>query len=155
MRTRCRSRRAFTLMEVLLVLAILVILGSLVGVGYLRIQQNANKEAAKAQIMMLEEAVQHYALAVGTLPSDEQGLNALRFAPAELKNPAKWSGPYLEKEIPADPWGGAYQYQVVSQGNVDPTMPSFRIWSNGPDGQNGTEDDIDPTRDRQLAAQSQ
>ena len=157
MKTRRRSRRGFTLMEVLLVLAILVILGSLVGAGYLKIQQTANKNAARGQIGLLESAVQFYAQGVGTLPSSEQGLTALRVRPPELANSAKWEGPYLEKELPSDPWGNPYQYEVLSQGqdSADMTGPSFRIWSWGPDGQNGTEDDIDPSRERQLAAQSE
>ena len=132
---RPRRRRGFTLMEVLLVLAILVILGSFVTVGYIRLQKNANIDAAKSQITMLEDAVQHYSLAVGTVPTTQQGLEALRVAPADLKNPAKWSGPYLEKDLPLDPWGGQYQYEQLN-------AEEFRIWSNGPDGTAGSEDDV-------------
>ena len=132
---RPRRHRGFTLMEVLLVLAILVILGSFVTVGYIRLQKNANIDAAKSQITMLEDAVQHYSLAVGTVPTTQQGLEALRAAPADLKNPAKWSGPYLEKELPLDPWGGQYQYEQLN-------AEEFRIWSNGPDGTSGSEDDV-------------
>lgn len=134
-RRNSRRRRGFTLMEVLLVLAILVILGSFVTVGYIRLQKNANIDAAKSQITMLEDAVQHYSLAVGSVPSTQQGLEALRVAPADLKNQAKWSGPYLEKELPNDPWGGQYQYEQIN-------AEEFRIWSNGPDGTSGSEDDV-------------
>lgn len=147
MKTRRNSRRhAFTLMEVLLVLAILVILGSFVTVGYLRLQQNANRDAARGQIGMLEGAVQLYALDVGTCPTTAQGLVALREAPSDLKNVAKWAGPYLSKELPLDPWEQPYQYEQI-------TSEEFKIWSNGPDGQSGSEDDIDPTRDRQQGIQ--
>jgi general secretion pathway protein G len=147
MKTRRNSRRrAFTLMEVLLVLAILVILGSFVTVGYLRLQQNANRDAARGQIGMLEGAVQHYALDVCTCPTTAQGLLALREAPSDLKNVAKWAGPYLNKEVPLDPWEQQYQYEQLS-------AEEFKIWSIGPDGQSGSEDDIDPTRDRQQGIQ--
>jgi len=145
---RPRRRRGFTLMEVLLVLAILVVLGSMVTVGYMQIQKNANRDAAKGQIGLLEDAVQLYALNVGTCPTTQQGLLALREAPSDLKNAAKWAGPYLSEELPIDPWGQAYQYEQIS-------AEEFKIWSNGPDGQQGSEDDVDPTRERQQNATGQ
>jgi len=145
---RPRRRRGFTLMEVLLVLAILVVLGSMVTVGYMQIQKNANKSAAQSQIGLLEGAVQFYALNVGTCPTTQQGLLALREAPSDLKNAAKWAGPYLAKELPIDPWGQPYQYEQIS-------AEEFKIWSNGPDGQQGSEDDVDPTRERQQNATGQ
>jgi general secretion pathway protein G len=144
---RSRRRRGFTLMEVLLVLAILVVLGSMVTVGYLRIQQGANRDAAKTQIKLLESAVDVYSLHVGTYPTASQGLNALIAAPADLKNPAKWQGPYL-KEMPRDPWGQDYLYEEIqdTQGQA-----SFKIYSYGPDGQAGN-DDVDPFVERQQSA---
>src|SRR3954470_22806848 len=105
---RRRRRHGFTLMEVLLVLAILVILGSLVGVSIFQMQKNANIRAAKAQINMLEDSIKAYQIDVGSLPPSLEGLVAV---PAELKVPQKWSGPYLEKgNLPVDPWGNAYIY---------------------------------------------
>jgi len=147
-KTRRNRRRGFTLMEVLLVLAILVVLGSMVTVGYMQIQRNANKDAAKGQIGLLENAIDLYSLNVGTCPTTQQGLLALREAPSDLKNVAKWAGPYLKEELPIDPWGQPYQYEQIS-------ADEFKIWSNGPDGQQGSEDDIDPTRERQQSATSQ
>jgi general secretion pathway protein G len=146
MSRRRPGRRGFTLMEVLLVLAILVILGSFVTVGYVQLQKTANRDAAKSQIHMLESAIQHYALAVGSCPSTEQGLAALREAPSDLGTRAnKWQGPYLTKPPPLDPWGQAYQYEATDSEN-------FKIWSNGPNGQQGDEDDVDPTREMQENA---
>src|SRR2546429_8647782 len=110
-----RSRRllrssGFTLMEILLVLAILVVLGSMVGVGYVKIQQNAMKKAAQTQVNLLEDAVKTYTLDVGSLPSD---LNGLLQPPPDLANPTKWAGPYLEKQnLPIDPWNQSYQYEI-------------------------------------------
>ena len=148
MKTRRNRRRGFTLMEVLLVLAILVVLGSMVTVGYMQIQRNANRDAAKGQIGLLENAIDLYALNVGTCPTTQQGLLALREAPSDLKNVAKWAGPYLKEELPIDPWGQPYQYEQIS-------ADQFKVWSNGPDGQQGSEDDIDPTRERQQNATGQ
>jgi general secretion pathway protein G len=142
---RNHRRRAFTLMEVLLVLAILVILGSLVTVGYMQIQRNAYRDAARNQIKNIENAVMTYALAIGQCPNTEQGLEALRTAPSDLRNPRRWAGPYLGKaneQLPMDPWGNPYQYEAT-------TTEDFKVWSMGPDGQTGTEDDVDPTLERQ------
>jgi general secretion pathway protein G len=148
-RRRHRRRHAFTLMEVLLVLAILVILGSFVTVGYVQLQKNANLDAARSQIKMLESGVDFYALAIGTPPSTEQGLQALIERPSDLKNPNKWAGPYLkENQLPLDPWGGNYQYEVL-----DVQQGTFKVWSNGPDGQQGSEDDVDPHRDAEQNIQ--
>ena len=136
MRSSRRRRRGFTLMEVLLVLAILVILGSLVGVSIFQMQKNANIKAARTQIGLLEKAITAYQVDVGSYPS---GLDALLAAPADLRNQAKWSGPYLEKsQVPADPWGNPFAYELQS-------AESYRITSSGPDGQNGTADDISST----------
>jgi general secretion pathway protein G len=132
---RKRNRRGFTLMEVLLVLAILVILGSLVGVGIMRMQKNAYINTARSQVSMLEDVVNAYSIDIGSAPTTQQGLNALVSAPSDLKNPAKWQGPYLEKQLAPDPWGNEYQYEQTSG-------DQFRIWSMGPDGASGSEDDI-------------
>src|SRR4029450_5334535 len=115
-------RRGFTLMEVLLVLAILVILGSLVGVGIMKMQKNANINAARAQVGMLESVVKAYAIDVGTCPTTQQGPGARAAAPSDLKNPAKWQGPYLDKQIGTDAWGNEYQYEQTGP-------DQFRIWS--------------------------
>jgi len=131
---RCR-RRGFTLMEILLVLAILVVLGSMVGVGYVKIQQNAMKNSARAQITLLEDAVKTYMIDVGSPPPS---LEYLLTPPPDLANPNKWAGHYLDKnQLPQDPWNQAYQYEVV-----DPANAKFMIWSNGPDMQPGSADDI-------------
>lgn len=141
---RRRRRHGFTLIEVLLVLAILVILGSLVGVSIITAQSSANRRAARTQINLLNEAITWYQTDVGQLPPD---LNALLYPPSNLASPMKWQGPYLEKQsIPLDPWGNQYEYQ--------PTTDEFNrqmavISSYGPDMQKGTEDDITTLDDQQ------
>lgn len=129
---RRQRRRGFTLVEVLLVLAILVILGAMVSVGVVQVQRTANKRAAKAQIGMLDEAVNMYRIDVGRFPDT---LADLVDVPQGLANPDKWSGPYLKKAVPVDPWQNEYQY--LNEGD------DFRVWSFGPDGSDGGPDDID------------
>lgn len=126
-----RRRSAFTLVEVLLVLAILVILGAMVGVGITQVQSSANKKAAKGQVGMLDEVINIYRVDIGKFP---ESLADLSEPPADLRNPDKWNGPYLDNQLPADPWGNDYQYEN--------TGDDFRVWSLGPDGTEGN-DDID------------
>jgi general secretion pathway protein G len=134
--SRSRRRRGgFTLMEVLLVLAILVILGALVAMNFGNVLGKADRDAARSQIGLFEPAVKMYFLHVKQYPTT---LEALRTVPNDLPNPTKWVGPYLEKNVPLDPWGRPYQYASPGRYNLD----SYDIWSLGPDGQDGTQDDI-------------
>jgi general secretion pathway protein G len=135
---RSRRRGGFTLIEVLLVLVILVVLASLAVVAYGPIQRRANVNAAKSQIGLFKTPLQMYQMTVGGYPTTTQGLEALRTAPGDLPNPAKWDGPYLDSPVPSDPWDKPYQY--VSPGTHNPD--GYDVWSFGPDGVNGTEDDV-------------
>lgn len=132
---RRRRRSAFTLMEVLLVLVILVLLGGTAGLFFINIQKGAFQDTARTQINQFKQALELYRLHVGTYPGDQQGLEALRVAPADLSNPNKWRGPYIKDEIPLDPWDRPYKYVKVSEEEV-------QISSAGPDGVEGTPDDV-------------
>jgi general secretion pathway protein G len=124
-------RQGFTLMELLLVLAILVILGSLAGISITTMRRNSNIRAAKVQIDMFTSAIKVYEMDVGALPPS---LDALVNQPEGLRNPDKWAGPYLEKAIPNDPWQNEFQFT----NNGD----SYSIVSFGPNGSEGGGDDI-------------
>jgi len=133
-----RRRRGFTLIEVLMVLVILVIIMSLAVGSYTSAQKKAQINAAKAQIGLFETPLETYHLDMNAYPSSNQGLEALRSPPSDVQNSEKWGGPYLNKPIPLDPWGHSYQY--VSPGKYNPD--SYDVWSVGPDGVDGTNDDI-------------
>ncbi len=133
-----RRQGGFTLMEVMLVLVILVILASTAGLAYQGIQRRANINAAKMQVGALSTPLDAYHMAVGNYPSTAQGLQALRHQPAELSNASQWDGPYLDSNVPLDPWGNPYQYMCPGTHNPD----KYDVWSMGPDGINGTQDDI-------------
>ena len=135
--TRCRRRRrgGFTLMEVLLVLVILVILGSLAVGMFTGTQRKAQVNAARSQIGAFETPIGTYYLDINEYPPD---LESLRRPPSNLENPAKWAGPYLNKQIPLDPWDRPYQYTYPGRNRPE----EYDIWSLGPDGVDGTDDDI-------------
>jgi len=137
-RDRSRRRAGFTLIEVLLVLIILVILASLVVGTYSGAQHQAQINAARSQIGLFKTPLNMYRLNIGSYPTTDVGLEALRSPPANLPNPLKWQGPYLEQQIPLDPWDNPYHYECPGRMNPD----SYDVWSMGPDGQSGTEDDI-------------
>lgn len=137
--SRRRRHTGFTLIEVLLVLVILVILGSLVGIQIRGAQKKALVNAAKSQVQAFDTPLQSYLLDMGQFPSSSAGLEALRSAPAESQGQgSKWQGPYLDKGVPPDPWGRPYQYISPGRHNAD----SYDAWSLGPDGADGTDDDI-------------
>ena len=133
-----RRRRGFTLIEVLLVLVILVIIGSLAVVAYGPIRRSALEKAAEAQIKAFKTPLQAYSIELGDFPGTSQGLDALRNQPSDLAVPEKWNGPYLDSEVPLDPWGNPYRYENPGKYQID--WPD--IWSYGADGMDGTEDDI-------------
>ncbi len=131
---KCTRRAAFTLIEVLLVLIILVILGSLAINVFTGTQDRANINAAKAQVGLLSDPINRYRLDMNKYP---QSLEDLWEEPSDSTLADKWSGPYVE-QLKADPWGNPYQYSAEGKKNTN----KFDFWSNGPDGQSGTDDDI-------------
>ena len=132
------ARRGLTLIEVLLVLVILVMIASLTVVAVIPMQRSAYMRAAETQIKAFKTPLQAYRIDVGTFPNTSQGLEALRNPPSDLASPNKWRGPYLESPVPLDPWGNPYRYEYPGRYEAD----GPDIWSYGPDGIDGTEDDI-------------
>ena len=124
-------RTGFTLLEVMLVLAILVILGGFVAFNLVGQSEKAYKKAAQQQLHGIEGMLDLYYLDMQAYPPD---LSALRVAPTSVGNAQKWDGPYAKKDIPPDPWGQAYNYEV--SGN------SYKLYSAGPNGAAGDDDDI-------------
>ncbi len=103
--------KGFTLIELLIVMVILGLLAGLVGPKMWGRLGSAKQKTAKSQIALFETALDSYRLDSGRYPTTEQGLQALRTKPSDVE---KWDGPYLPKEIPADPWGNPYQYRSPS-----------------------------------------
>jgi len=131
---RTLERAAFTLMEVLLVLIILVVIFSIVTPKLLGTKDKADIDATKVQIGAMDGAFDLYRMHTSKYP---QNLEDLWEEPSDTTLKDKWAGPYLE-ELKEDVWGNSFQYSA--EGKKNPKKYDF--WSNGPDGQNGTEDDI-------------
>lgn len=107
-------RKGFTLMEVMIAIAIVAIIAAVVGPGLFRYLETAKKSNAKSTLRVLEGAITLYQAQVGQIPTN---LRDLVKAPREEQLRKKWEGPYLkQKEIPVDPWGNKYQYRITPQG---------------------------------------
>jgi general secretion pathway protein G len=118
----------FTLLELLVVMVIIGLLAGFVAPRFFAQIGKSETKAARAQLDALEKALDQYRLDVGRYPGTEQGLVALVERPAGL---TRWSGPYLKKSVPQDPWGHPYLYK--SPGDHG----EFDLLSHGKDGQPG------------------
>jgi general secretion pathway protein G len=128
-----RVRRAFTLIEVLVVVVIIAVLASFVAPNVFRHVDTAKNVSAQAQIASLSAALDAYRLDNGRYPTTEQGLAALWQAPTAGPRPSNWRGPYLRQAVPVDPWGAAYVYRAPG----DHTPTGFDLSSMGVDGKAG------------------
>lgn len=133
--TGCPAQRAFTLIELLLVLVILGILAAIVVPKFSGRTEQARKTAAQSQISIFGNALDAFEVDVGYYPKGQNGLQDLVAAPRDAKD---WKGPYLQGEIPLDPWGNPYRYECPGRQNPN----GYDLFSVGPDGRDGTEDDI-------------
>ncbi len=126
----------FTLMELLVVLAILGLLAGLVGPQVLNQLGGAKTKTAGIQISDLEQALEMFKLDVGRFPSTAQGLQSLVEKPADASG---WNGPYLKSGVPQDPWGRDYQYKYPGEhGEID----IFTYGQNGAPGGDGEDQDV-------------
>jgi general secretion pathway protein G len=123
-----KKYKGFSLMELMIVLIILGLLGSLVAPKLFSKVSSSKKKTAVAQMQMFETAIDTYRLDIGTVPSSLEELRA-------STNPS-WDGPYLPKAIPLDPWGQPYVYQTPGENG----MP-FSLMSYGLDGKVGGTDE--------------
>lgn len=121
----------FTLIELMVVLAILALLAAAILPNVVGKSDSAKQAKAKADIAVLEGLLDNFYLDMGRYPTTEEGLNAL-CTPPDGDNP-KWKGPYSKKKITPDPWGKPYQYVCPGTHSSQP----YEVWSNGRDEQEG------------------
>jgi general secretion pathway protein G len=118
----------FTLLELLVVVAIISLLVSYVAPRYFGQIDKSEVATAKAQIDAFEKALDQYRLDTGHYPTTDVGLSALMVRPA---NEPRWNGPYLRKDPPPDPWGSPYVYKSPGE------RGSYDLLSYGKDRQPG------------------
>jgi general secretion pathway protein G len=138
-----KSQQGFTLMEIMIVVAILGILISVVAYRYTGRIEEARTTAAQMDIKALGSALQMFKMDNAFYPTTEQGLRALIEKPSIGRVPNNWrEGGYLqERKIPKDPWKYEYHYQSPGTHNRD-----FDLWSYGNDNQEGGQgEDVDVT----------
>jgi general secretion pathway protein G len=136
---RLRRHHGFTLLELLVVVLIIGLLTAIVAPRFLGQVSKSEEVAARAQLDAFDKALQAYRIDTGRFPTTAQGLKALVVKPTEE---TRWRGPYLQGEVPVDPWGTPYQYRTPGANGRD-----FELSSLGRDrAAGGSGEDADITR---------
>lgn len=123
-------RSGFTLLELMLVLAILVVLAGVVGVNIFGAQDDANAKATEVQLQSLKDNIKLYRLKVSQMPDT---LDALVNGPSDAAMKARFGQPIIDA-VPKDAWGNDIKYTLNGS--------TFELRSGGPDGQTGSDDDV-------------
>ncbi len=105
---------AFTLIETIIVIGIITVLAGTTGFSAITLIEHSKKAASQTQIATFTAALQMYYLDCELYPTTEQGLSALYSKPTLHPVPIYWDGPYIDQEIPNDPWGEPYLYQNLT-----------------------------------------
>lgn len=141
---RADRRGGFSLLEILVVLAIIALIAAVVGPRLFAQLDRSRTQTARLQIQSLEAALETMRIDIGRLPTEQEGLNLL--IQADATQVPGWSGPYLDKALPADPWSRPYVYVApAGGGNVS---EAARVVSYGADGaEGGTGPNVDVSSD--------
>lgn len=135
---KLKCHKGFSLIEILIVLALMGMLLGLVVFNSESIFGGGQKKVAKLFVSKsIDVPLMAYRSHVGNYPSTEEGLGALLKAP--MGKSSRWQGPYIkDRDGLLDPWGNPYQYRYPGIHNRN----GYDIWSMGPGGQSGDDDDI-------------
>lgn len=127
-----KDERGFSYIETLICVAIILLLTVVVGVSSIKMMDSAKTAKCQKEIEVFKQALESYYAECGSFPTKAQGLNALWEKPVLYPVPSKWNGPYLDTEVPLDPWGNEYYYEVPGKNNLP-----YEIYSYGSDGEKG------------------
>ena len=132
--TLSKKQAGFTLLEMLVVMVIIGLLAGLVGPRIFGKVDNSKVQTAQVQIKMIESGLQIMRLDIGEIPSNESALKWLVSPPEDPSISPLWKGPYMDGQLPVDPWN--HPYKITAPGlNGKP----FSVMSYGADGQPGGE----------------
>ncbi len=137
---RLAVRSGYSLLEILVVLAIIALIAAVVGPRLFAQLDRSKTQTARLQIRSIEAALQTMRLDIGRLPTEQEGLQLLM--QADVNQTPGWSGPYLDRSLPSDPWGRPYIYApppATADGSPGAPESSPRVLSYGADGQEGGE----------------
>ena len=129
---RYKQHSGFSMIELMVVMVIMGLIAGLVGPRLFGRAEIAKVQTAETQIEMMKSAVNLFYLDVGRLPTTVEGLEALVREPSDVDF---WRGPYLDNEVPMDPWQNPYRYESAKSGISD-----FSLYAYGADGAVGGED---------------
>jgi general secretion pathway protein G len=132
---RFSKRRAFTMVEIILVVVIIMTLAAVVGPRLVGKAKQAKINTTKIQMSAIKTALGSFDVAVGRLPSTSEGLEALAKRPSGLSE-KEWPDKFMD-EVPKDAWGQPFEYKSPSEHGKD-----YDLISGGPDKKIGTDDDI-------------
>ena len=130
-----RKEKAFTLVELLVVILIISLIATIIAPRIFKGLGKAKADIAKAKMATIENQLGIFNIDCGRYPDDSEGLEALVVAPADVEE--NWKGPYLKRSELLDPWGNPYEYQAEGERNPG----SFDLISYGADGQDSGEGD--------------
>ncbi|MCL2330666.1 MAG: type II secretion system major pseudopilin GspG [Phycisphaerae bacterium] len=136
---RNRRRSGFTLLEILVVIGIIAVLAAFVVPNLIGASEQAKKDMTQSQVKdagAIANAINVFRVSVGRYPKE---LSELTQKPDDADEAKKWHGPYITNAADLkDAWGNEFKY--VAPGKV--REDSYDLWSVGPDGQDGSDDDI-------------
>ncbi len=138
--SRITTNRGFTILELLIVIGIILAIGGIVTVNFMDIGDDSDRNITQIKIQELERAMDTFKIHMKRYPSEEEGLGALwnRELIEDEAAMSNWKGPYLTEPAPKDTWGFEWIYRAPSE--VEGV--AFDIVSVGPDGEEGTDDDL-------------
>ncbi len=133
-----KRQQGFTLLEIMVVVVIMGMLSAIVATNVMGSKEQASIEKASMDIKALDNALDMYKLDNHRFPTTEQGLDALVNKPTSSPEPKSYRKDGYIKDLPQDPWGNDYMY--INPGTHNSSR--YDLYSLGPDGEDGTDDDI-------------
>jgi general secretion pathway protein G len=127
-----KADEGFTFIETIVTISIILILSAAVGFSAIKYIEKARIAGCRNQIETFRLALQSYLLDCGQYPTESQSLEALWEKPILAPVPSRWEGPYVDRQIPLDPWGNKFIYKNPGDKNLP-----FTILSYGADGKSG------------------